>query len=97
MARFFVEPGDMAGEYLTLTGDNAQHAKVLRLKQGEEVLICDGQGGECVCVVEDVIPSVTMRILERRTSASEAKVQVSVYMAFPKGDKLVKILDKFIN
>ena len=44
MARFFVTPEEMAGETLTLTGENAQHAKVLRLKAGEEVLVCDGVG-----------------------------------------------------
>lgn len=49
MARFFVEPEELSGEMLTLTGENAQHAKVLRLKEGEEVLACDGQGREAVC------------------------------------------------
>ena len=94
MARFFVEPWDMEGVYLSLTGDNAQHAKVLRLKPGEEVLICDGRGRECVCAVEEVTPSVSLRILERRASASEARVQVSVYMAFPKADKLEHVIQK---
>ena len=94
MARFFVEPWDMEGVSLSLTGDNAQHAKVLRLKPGEEVLICDGQGRECVCAVEEVTPSVSLRILERRDSASEARVRVSVYVAFPKADKLEHVIQK---
>ena len=94
MARFFVEPWDMEGVSLSLTGDNAQHAKVLRLKPGEEVLICDGRGRECVCAVEEVTPSVSLRILERRDSASEARVRVSVYMAFPKADKLEHVIQK---
>ena len=33
MARFFVEPEELAGVYITLIGENAQHAKVLRLKE----------------------------------------------------------------
>lgn len=94
MARFFVEPEEMAGDYLSLTGENAQHAKVLRLKPGEEVLVCDGQGREYVCSVEEVSPSVTLRILERRNSVSEAGVRVSVYMAFPKADKLEHVIQK---
>ena len=44
MVRFFVSPEEFAGEALCLTGENAQHAKVLRLKAGEEVLVCDGRG-----------------------------------------------------
>ena len=52
MARFFVDSQDMCGDNICLTGENAAHAKVLRLKQGEEVLVCDGQGNECVCSVD---------------------------------------------
>ena len=93
MARFFVEPAELAGEYITLEGENAQHAKVLRLKEGEQVLVCDGQGGECLCSVEQANP-VTLRVLERRKASSEAAVQVSVYMAFPKADKLEHVIQK---
>ena len=44
MARFFMDTDQMQGDTLVLTGENAQHARVLRLKAGEEVLVCDGQG-----------------------------------------------------
>ena len=93
MARFFVEPEELAGEYITLTGENAQHAKVLRLKEGEEVLVCDGLGRECLCRVEQANP-VTLQVLETRESSTEAAIQVSVYMAFPKADKLEHVIQK---
>ena len=32
MTRFFVSPEELQPEFLVLTGENAQHAKVLRLK-----------------------------------------------------------------
>ena len=44
MIRFFVAPEELSGQTARLTGENARHAKVLRLKQGEEVLLCDGGG-----------------------------------------------------
>ena len=89
MTRFFVDPGELAGEELTLTGENAKHAKVLRLKAGEEVLVCDGDGRECLCRVVDFADGeVDLEILERRAASTEAAVRVSVYMAFPKADKL---------
>ena len=50
MTRFFVEPAELQPDFLVLTGENAQHAKVLRLKNGEQVLVCDGQGNECVAL-----------------------------------------------
>ena len=95
MARFFVEPEELTGEELVLTGENAQHAKVLRLKAGEEVLVCDGQGRECRCEVTDVASGeVYLKTLEYRDSLTEAAVKVSVYMAFPKADKLEHVIQK---
>ena len=91
MVRFFVSPEELAGECLTLTGENAQHAKVLRLKAGEQVLVCDGEGNECLCEVGE---GFDLRILERRASTTEAAVQVSIYMAFPKADKLEHVIQK---
>jgi len=95
MARFFVDAGELSGETVVLTGENAQHAKVLRLKPGEEVLVCDGQGAECRCCVDSMLAGeVSLTVLERRTSSAEASVQVSVYMAFPKADKLEHVIQK---
>ena len=54
MSRFFVNPVDFKPDFMVLTGKNAAHAKVLRLKNGEEVTVCDGSGRECICVVSDV-------------------------------------------
>ena len=95
MARFFVSPEELTGDCLTLTGENAQHAKVLRLKAGEEVLVCDGAGRECRCEVTELSSgAVELRTLEYRDSVTEAAVRVSVYMAFPKADKLEHVIQK---
>ncbi|MBQ8833698.1 MAG: 16S rRNA (uracil(1498)-N(3))-methyltransferase [Oscillospiraceae bacterium] len=95
MTRFFVEPEELMPEFLVLTGENAQHAKVLRLKNGEEVLVCDGQGRECLCTVSDVSPGqISLVVKKRQESETEAAVQVSVYMAFPKADKLEHVIQK---
>lgn len=95
MARFFVEPDELLEETVTLTGENAAHAKVLRLKQGEEVLVCDGQGIECVCSVAGFEGStVLLTVQEKRASYTEAAVKVSIYMALPKADKLEHVIQK---
>ena len=95
MARFFVDAESMSGETVILTGENAQHAKVLRLKEGEQVLVCDGAGFECVCIVECFAGrEVQLHVLERRAATSEAKVRVSIYMGFPKSDKLEHVIQK---
>lgn len=90
MVRFFVSPQELKGDSLTLTGENAQHKKVLRLKDGEQVLACDGQGREALCCLH----GDDLTILERRPSETEAGVKVSVYMAFPKAEKLEHVIQK---
>ena len=92
MVRFFVAPEELEGQALILSGENAQHAKVLRLKQDEQVLVCDGEGRECLCAVVD--QSWNLEVLERRESDTEPGVQVSIYMAFPKADKLEHVIQK---
>ena len=95
MTRFFVTPEQMQGDFLVLTGENAAHAKVLRLKAGEQVLICDGCGQECLCTISDVSPNqVSLVVNNRQESETEAKVKASIYMAFSKGDKLEHVIQK---
>ena len=93
MTRFFASQEEISGERILLTGENAQHAKVLRLKPGETVLVCDGEGQECLCQIFSTDPW-ELRVTERRASRSEAAVRVSVYMAFPKADKLEHVIQK---
>jgi len=95
MTRFFVTPEEMQPDFFVLTGENAAHAKVLRLKAGEQVLICDGNGSECACTVSDVSDGqISVVVNDRRMSTTEPTVQVSVYMAFSKGDKLEHVIQK---
>lgn len=95
MVRFFVTPEQMLGQSVILTGENAQHAKVLRLKVGEEVLVCDGEGLECLCKIETVENGqLELVVKARQESRTEAGVLVSVYMAFPKADKLEHVIQK---
>ena len=95
MARFFVAPEQWNESVMILTGENAQHAKVLRLKVNEQVLACDGAGKEALCAVEEVTgKELVIRVLEICDSRSEAAVRVSVYMAFPKADKLEHVIQK---
>ena len=95
MTRFFVTPDEMSADRIVLTGENAAHAKVLRLKIGEEVVVCDGQGNECLCRVDTADGNhYDLCVVSRSASGAEAAVQVSVYMALPKADKLEHVIQK---
>lgn len=95
MTRFFIDSEQMWEDTILLTGENASHARVLRLKPEEQVIVCDGQGNECLCqIVNGDGKEMEVRVLKRMASVSEAKVRVSVYMAFPKSDKLEHVIQK---
>ena len=95
MTRFFVSPEEMGESFLVLTGENAAHAKVLRLKTGDLVTVCDGQGRECNCTVSDVSPGQVSLVAHHwGNSQGEAVVPVRIFMAFPKADKLEHVIQK---
>ena len=95
MTRFFVSEGELGLNQAVLTGANLAHAKVLRLQAGEKLLLCDGAGMESLATVREVGANEILLDLEPPVpSASEAAVQVSVYMAFSKGEKLEHVIQK---
>ena len=95
MPKFFVSPNDVRGSFLTLDGENAAHAKVLRLRRGDSVLVCDGCGTDCHCTVSDISPQqVCLVVNSTEASGAEPLVACSVYMAYAKADKLEHVIQK---
>ena len=95
MPRFFVDTPMDGQQFAVLTGENAAHAKVLRLRNGDEVTLCDGQGADYDCVISDIHPEqVCLVVRHQAPSESEPKIFASVYMGFSKGDKLEHVIQK---
>ncbi len=95
MTRFFVSQETLSSDFVVLEGDNAAHARVLRLKEGEQIVICDGSGTEALCEIKCVETGlVSASVLSRSRSVSEPSVRVSIYMAYPKADKLEHVIQK---
>ena len=72
MPRFFVPEAEIGGNFMVLTGDNAAHAKVLRLKNGDEVTVCDGNGTDYRCTVSDVASGQISLIVHAAVPAAVA-------------------------
>lgn len=95
MPKFFVPASQLCGNFLVLTGENAQHAKVLRLKPNDAVVVCDGEGHDYDCRVSDVSSGQISLVIEKENpSATEPRVKCSVYMAYAKADKLEHVIQK---
>lgn len=93
MPRFFTDAP--ASDFITVTGSDARHIGYsLRMKIGEEVTFCHS-GTDYNCVIESITESeVLCRVVEAVPSKSEPSVQITLYQAYPKQDKLELIIQK---
>jgi 16S rRNA (uracil1498-N3)-methyltransferase len=93
--RFFVPPDQCHGATLTLKGREAHHAlHVLRVRRGEQVIVLDGAGQQCLCEVRDCgRDSVGLSVLERETAAP-VPYQLTLVQAVPKGKLIEAIIQR---
>lgn len=95
MPRFFVDKSQIGVQSAILTGEQAAHARVLRLHPGERVILCDGDGSDYHCTVSEISSAqIALTIQRQCVSDSEAAVAVSVYMGYARGDKLEHVIQK---
>jgi len=95
LARFFVSPDAFSDRTVLLEGEQAAHAKVLRLAAGDEVVLCDGQATDYRCVIRDISPKqVLLDVCAKERSRGEPALQCSIYMGFPKADKFEHVVQK---
>lgn len=95
MPRFFVSKEELREDFMVLTGENAAHARVLRLKTGDQVTVCDGEGTDFHCTVSDLAPGrLQLTVNTVCPSESEAAIACSIYMAFAKADKFEHVIQK---
>lgn len=98
MPRFFTQAKPSDG-VLLIEGEDAHHiARVLRMKPGDEVTLCDSAGTDFDCVIEEAGPErVCCRVRGESASAGEPDVHVTLFMALPKADKMEFIIQKAVE
>ncbi len=97
MPRFFSEKPEN-GRF-RLKGGDARHAmKSLRLRRGDTVTVCDGEGTDYECVVECASDGELGLIVKSESpSASEPAQEVTLFMGVPKTGKLELIVQKTVE
>ena len=82
-----------------ITGPDVNHIKnVLRMKPGEQILLSDGKGTNCLCEIAEIESSrVLARILPELVEDTELPVEVTLYQGLPKGDKMEFIIQKCVE
>lgn len=97
MPRFFLEPPVM--EPIVLQGEDARHiALSLRMKAGDALTVCDGQGTDFECTIASITPQqVELAVVRKVATQSEPTVCVTLYQGVPKSDKFDTVVQKAVE
>ncbi len=99
MHRFFIDRRQIRRDTALIEGEDAEHiSKVLRLRRGDAVELCDGQGNDYEAVIKSVGKSgVEVRIEKSFPSQGEPGLKVVLYQAIPKSAKMDLIIQKCVE
>ena len=85
MPRFFIAGGNFAGGTVLITGADAEHAKVLRLKIGDSIVVCDGEKTDHRCTIRRITPDeVEAEVVESVPCPAEPSVRCTILAGLPK-------------
>ena len=99
MYQFFVENGQVQGETIVITGEDAVHiGRVLRMKPGERVRISDEEEHSYFCHITEITgDEVFLAIDERDELGTEFAHKVYLFQGLPKSDKMELIVQKAVE
>lgn len=106
--RFFVNknqisnvttPKTAQGPLATITGGDARHiCVVLRMRAGEQLVVCDGEGADYLCELTLVgQDEVHATVLKTEPSAGEPPVEITLLQSLPRSDKFEYIIQKCVE
>ena len=96
MRRFFAET---TSDNVIISGSDAHHiTDVLRLRENDEILVCGGDGFDCITRLTSLSKDEVLgTVIERKPSLAEPPVKVRLFQGLPKGDKLEYIIQKTVE
>ena len=99
MPRFFTPSDGISDDVITIKGDDAHHiARSLRMAEGDEITVCDMHGFEHTCrLVRIRDEECECQIISSKKGETEPPVHITLYMAYPKGDKLETVVQKAVE
>lgn len=84
---------------ILITGEDFLHlSRVLRMKIGEKLSVSHSSGMDYECVISEFRPDcAVLEILEEYPNQTEPSVQITLFQALPKGDKMDFIIQKAVE
>lgn len=99
MSHFFITSDQVAGNILTIIGDDVNHMKnVLRMREGEHFSAADENGMCYECSIEILEKhQVTAQILKKKMGETELSSKIYLFQGLPKSDKMELIIQKAVE
>lgn len=100
MYQFFVEPGQIQGNKIVITGEDVNHIKnVLRMKPGEEISVSNGvDGKEYRCGIEELRgEEIVCELRFIKEEGAELTSRIYLFQGLPKADKMELIIQKAVE
>ncbi len=100
MYQFFVEPSQIQGKRIVITGKDVNHIKnVLRMQPGEELAVSNGEDGkEYRCGIEEIREDEIICSLRFvREDGVELASKIYLFQGLPKADKMELIIQKSVE
>ncbi|MCH5257227.1 MAG: 16S rRNA (uracil(1498)-N(3))-methyltransferase [Lachnospiraceae bacterium] len=100
MYQFFVQPSQIQGNRIIITGTDVNHIKnVLRMKTGEEIAVSNGvDGKEYRCGIEQLTEDEVICSLRFiREDGVELPSKIYLFQGLPKADKMELIIQKAVE
>lgn len=96
MHKFFTPSEYVFGDYAKIIGDDVKHIyKVLRLSEGEEVVLNDCNGTEYLAKINEVTKSeVILDIVKKLDLNNESNIEIVLFQGMPKAQKMDLIVQK---
>lgn len=95
MPRFFLAGSNISRGLAVITGSDAEHIRVLRMKLGDWITVCDESGTDHACRIIELKNGVCRAKVEQSVPCpAEAGVAVTVLAGLPKGDRADFIVQK---
>lgn len=88
MARFFIAGTNFPNGRAIIRGRDADHIRVLRLRAGDDIVICDGAGRDYKCrLVQTLEHEAEAEVIEVVPCKAEPTVRSTVFAGLPKGER----------
>lgn len=98
MNRFFVEQKDIDGRRAVIGGEDVSHiTRVLRLRVGDTLLLCDGACTEFEGTILSIGKTVEVSLDEGKRCLAELPYQITLLQGLPKAGKMETIIQKCVE